>query len=105
MAEPGDLTLKDLERLRREERTLFIRWELGRSEEIFGRNLRVRGLTILGSMFSAESHRLSRQWFRARLYAERLPQQVNPPEGMVLFPIQDLAEHRYVIALAPVGQE
>ncbi len=106
MADPGEITMEDLKLLKQQERVLFIRLQLGQEEEIFGRNLLIRGLTILGSMLTPESKRLARQWFRARLYAERLPKQVvNPPKGMVVFPIQDLADHRYVIAIAPLQTE
>ena len=101
MADPSGLTLDELERLRARGRILFIRRELAGSSELFGRNLLLRGLSIVGAMFSPESRRLAAQRFRARLYAERTPDMVTPPEGMVVFPLEDLAEQRYVIAIAP----
>ena len=101
MGDPSDLTLDDLEHLRAQGRILFIRRDLGETPEIFGRNLLLRGLTILRAIFTPESHQLSAQQFRARLYDQRVPDLVAPPEGMVAFPLEDAAEQRYVIAIAP----
>ncbi|MFH1742801.1 MAG: hypothetical protein ABIH23_27670 [bacterium] len=105
MDDPSDLTLNDLERLQAQGRILFIRRELAKTPEIFGRNLLLRGLSILGGAFTSECQRLSSQQFRACLYYERRPDEVTQPEDMVLFQIEDLGEQRYVIALAPVEEE
>lgn len=104
MAEPSDLTLDDLEHLRAQGRILFIRRELAQTPEIFGRNLLLRGLSILGTIFTTESQKLSAQQFRARIYDQRMPELVTPPEGMVVFPLEDVAEQRYVIAIAPAEE-
>lgn len=104
MGDPPDLTVDDLKRLRAQGRILFIRRELAQAPEMFGRNLLLRGLSILGTMFTPESQRLSTQRFRARLYNQRTPEVVTPPEGMVVFPLEDSAEQRYVIAIAPAEE-
>lgn len=105
MADPSDLTLDDLGRLRAQGRILFIRHDLAQTPDIFGRNLLLRGLTILSAMFTPESRRLAAQRFRARLYDQRIPDTVTPPEGMVVFPLEDLSEQRYVIAIAPAEEQ
>ncbi|HPA45067.1 MAG TPA: hypothetical protein PLZ55_11290 [bacterium] len=105
MADP--LTLEDLEDLRNRGCILVIRQELAQTSEIFERNLLLRGLAISGALYTPESEQLSQQQFRARLYNRRTPSQVTLPEEdeeMILFPIEDLGEQRYVIALAPVQE-
>ncbi len=100
----ADLELRDLRRLQSQRRILFIREDLGRNHHLFGHDLLLRGLRILGSIFSPESDRFAAQRFHARLFNERNPDQVTPPRDMVLFPVEDLAEQRYVIALAPAKE-
>jgi hypothetical protein len=105
MADP--LTVEDLKDLRNRGCVLVIRRELAQTPEIFGRNLLLRGLAILGALYTPESEQLSQQLFRARIYNKRSPSQVTlseEDEEMILFPIEDLGEQRYVIALAPVEE-
>ena len=100
----AEFELRDLRRLQSEHRILFIRQDLRENHHLFGRDLLLRGLRILGSIFSPRSDWLAAQRFHARLFNERDPGRVTPPRDTVLFPIEDLAEQRYVIALAPADK-
>ncbi len=78
---------------------LGIKKDLSRSPEIFGHELRMRGLYIHGRALTETSKILSSIECDVILYNETNPQKVSPPEGYDLFRIKDLQEFPYIAAI------